>query len=64
MVAVAVSDTGCGMPPDVVARAFDPFYTTKSVGKGTALVYCRHMESRSNVAATLQSTARSEGERA
>ena len=34
---VEISDTGCGMPPEVVERIFEPFFTTKPVGKGTGL---------------------------
>ncbi|MBS0206088.1 MAG: PAS domain S-box protein [Planctomycetes bacterium] len=36
-VLLKVTDTGCGMTPDVIDRIFDPFYTTKEVGKGTGL---------------------------
>ncbi len=36
-VVVEVGDTGRGMPPEVAARAFEAFYTTKDVGKGTGL---------------------------
>lgn len=36
-VKVEISDTGCGIPEDVMKRIFDPFFTTKSVGKGTGL---------------------------
>jgi signal transduction histidine kinase len=34
---LSVCDTGCGMAPEVVHQAFDPFYTTKPVGQGSGL---------------------------
>jgi CheY-like chemotaxis protein len=34
---LTVSDTGCGMPPQVRERIFDPFFTTKEVGEGTGM---------------------------
>ena len=37
VVKLSVTDTGCGMPPEVMARAFEPFFTTKDVNKGSGL---------------------------
>ena len=36
-VCLSVSDTGCGIPPEILPQIFEPFFTTKEVGKGTGL---------------------------
>jgi PAS domain S-box-containing protein len=36
-VCLSVSDTGCGIPPEILPRIFEPFFTTKGVGQGTGL---------------------------
>lgn len=36
-VVVEVTDDGCGMPPEAVERAFEPFYSTRTAGEGTGL---------------------------
>jgi two-component system NtrC family sensor kinase len=36
-VALRLADSGCGMPAEVLARAFEPYFTTKEVGAGSGL---------------------------
>ena len=44
-VEIALGDTGCGMPPEVARKIFDPFYTTKDEhgGSGIGLFLCRNI---------------------
>jgi signal transduction histidine kinase len=37
MVSISIRDTGCGIAPDTIDRIWDPFFTTKEVGKGVGL---------------------------
>ncbi len=36
-VEIAIADTGAGIPPDIQSHIFNPFFTTKAIGKGTGL---------------------------
>ena len=36
-IVVCISDTGCGIPPEIVSKIFEAFFTTKEIGKGTGL---------------------------
>lgn len=54
-VQVIVTDTGPGMSPDGLERAFDPFYTTKESGLGMGLAICRRIASAHGGMLTAQS---------
>ena len=48
-VCLSISDTGCGITPDIMDRIFDPYFTTRARGKGTGLglsvakgIACKH----------------------
>ncbi|WP_221970470.1 ATP-binding protein [Rhizobium leguminosarum] len=40
-VMIAVTDTGCGMPQEIIKKAFDPFFTTSLSVRGPALASAR-----------------------
>ena len=40
-IVVEISDTGCGIPEDLLGKIFDPFLTTKQRGSGIGLSICR-----------------------
>jgi signal transduction histidine kinase len=54
---VSVTDTGCGIPPELQARIFEPFFTTKPVGEGTGqgLAIARHIAARHGGTLTVES---------
>ncbi len=37
VITIRFTDTGCGIPPEILSKIFDPFFTTKGTGKGTGL---------------------------
>jgi signal transduction histidine kinase len=40
-IAILIHDTGCGIPPEVMSRIHEPFFTTKHHGNGLGLSICR-----------------------
>ncbi|MGX7705338.1 ATP-binding protein [Methylobacterium sp. Gmos1] len=55
-VALIVADTGAGMPPEVLARALEPFFTTREPGRGTGLAILNALVKRQNGAVALRSS--------
>ncbi|WP_128563765.1 ATP-binding protein [Methylobacterium crusticola] len=54
-VVLTVADTGAGMPPEVLARALEPFFTTREPGRGTGLAILNALVKRQNGAVALRS---------
>jgi len=54
-VAIAVADTGQGMPPDIMEKVFDPFFTTKQQGNGLGLSQVHGLVHQSGGTVTIDS---------
>ena len=55
-VALTLADTGTGMAPEVLARALEPFFTTREPGRGTGLAILNALVKRQNGAVALRSS--------
>jgi signal transduction histidine kinase len=56
---VEISDTGCGIPEELLATIFDPFFTTKVHGTGLGLAICRSIADVHHARLTASSVAQS-----
>jgi signal transduction histidine kinase len=56
LVAVEISDRGVGIPPELVERIFEPFYTTKRAGTGLGLSISKDMVEKMGGRIEVQST--------
>ncbi len=55
MVCLCIADSGCGIPPELQAKIFAPFFTTKSDGTGLGLAVCAGIVRRHNATIEVQS---------
>ena len=56
-----VSDTGSGIPQNVLGKVFDPFVTTKPGGSGLGLAICRGIADAHRATIRVENNARSRG---
>jgi signal transduction histidine kinase len=53
---ISIRDTGIGMPPEIISRIFDPYFTTRSQGTGLGLHICRQFVQDMKGEISLEST--------